>query len=377
LKCGTLVALQQASQMVQQHRERRTRRRHRRPTAAVLALCAVLAVIAVGGAIGVTIVARHGSSAPGQHSQPQNKRAETPKIEFAAALAPTRAVYRYSVIEGGAYTPDELAAAIQRDPLVAEHYRAIHAERVRAEVVEADRPVYVSYKRGNKIYWTAHTLLLRKGETILTDGVTQVRSRCGNCISLQPMLPTAEDGDKEPEAVELDALVPGPVPLQGGNALASIGQPPAAIGQSPFALEDVIAEGLIGGILDSPFVGSVGGIVPGTVDQGNPGGITFPDVSVPGLPDVPGIPGVPDVPGIPGVPGVPGDVPGNPPGQPPPVLVDLPPPFGPPVDPPKDFTPPNDLPPDSGPVPVPEPGTLFLVGSGALSLILRRLRSKE
>ena len=232
------------------------RRRHTRPgwrhrlTPEKLALYVVAAIIAVFSAVAVAIVATRADSQPGRNGQPPANQThdEKPAIEFAAALAPTREVYRYSVIEGGAHTPAELMAAINRDPVVADHYRSIDAEQVRAEIVDADRAVYVSYRRGDQIFWTSHKVTLRQGETILTDGVTQVRSRCGNCISLAPMLPVAED---EPEAAELDALAPAALALEGAN-------PPAA-GQSPFALEDVIAGSLVGGISRGMLAGNLSG----------------------------------------------------------------------------------------------------------------------
>ena len=373
--------------MLEQHLPGRTRqhrqRRHRRRKPVVFALCFVATVIAVFATAGIGIVLRRGITPPGPHSAPATspEKAQAPKIEFASALpptTPTRAVYKYSVIEGGAHSPNELAAAIERDPVVAGHYRAIHAERVRTETVDADRAVYVSYRRGDKIYWTSHKVTLRQGETILTDGSTQVRSRCGNCISLQPMLPTAED---EPDVAELDALVAAPV---SGGAKDSAG--PIA---PPFKVEDVIAGGLLGAgpAAAGPF-GSFGGNLGGTllgdeaasgsgggssgaINQVNPGGI-IPRFPVP--PPAGDIPSPGDLPG-------PGDVPGNPPADiPPVVLVNLPPPFGPPLDTPDtpgDF-PTNNLPPDTPttPVPTPEPGTMLLVGGG-LAALLRNTRSRS
>jgi len=46
---------------------------------------------------------------------------------------------------------------------------------------------------------------IHAGEPILTDGVTQIRARCGNCISYEPQLPTS---DAEPDVLEFEALAP-------------------------------------------------------------------------------------------------------------------------------------------------------------------------
>ena len=65
----------------------------------------------------------------------------------------------------------------------------------------------MSYRIGDTIYWTKKPLRLRRGEAILTDGVTEIRARCGNCLSLEPLLPTS---DEEPEPYEFEALLNDP-----------------------------------------------------------------------------------------------------------------------------------------------------------------------
>jgi hypothetical protein len=156
----------------------------------------------------------------------------------ADSVSPGRPVYQYSVVPGGTYTGDELIAAIENDRVVAAHYQTLDKTRLRKEVVPRDRYVHVSYRRGNNVLWTKKQVLLRKGETILTDGTTQVRTRCGNCISEQPLGPTAED---EPDTVEFDRLVDAPPPAPPEVALvhpatstpeatAAGFLPPAAVG---------------------------------------------------------------------------------------------------------------------------------------------------
>jgi hypothetical protein len=48
-----------------------------------------------------------------------------------------RPVYRYSVIPGGAYDPDELQDAIDSDPIVGAAYRDAAAAGVHTEVIPA------------------------------------------------------------------------------------------------------------------------------------------------------------------------------------------------------------------------------------------------
>jgi len=162
--------------------------------------------------------------------------------EFASG----RQSYRYSVVPGGTHNPDELRHAIKRDAVVAAHYANVDRTRLRTEVVPTDRYVHVSYRKGNEIFWTSKKVLLRKGETILTDGKTEIRARCGNCISEQPAGPTSAE---EPDVVEFDRLT---------DALPRATAPEVAL--VPPAKEDPLAAGATAGTptAGTPMV-SVGG----------------------------------------------------------------------------------------------------------------------
>jgi hypothetical protein len=111
------------------------------------------------------------------------------------------------VIPGGVVNQRELRDALTRDSVVAMHYRAVSVADVQVKHLTEDRLAYVSYRIGDKIYWTKKPLRLRRGEAILTDGVTEIRARCGNCLSLEPLLPTS---DEEPTPFEFDALLNDP-----------------------------------------------------------------------------------------------------------------------------------------------------------------------
>ena len=54
---------------------------------------------------------------------------------------------------------------------------------MRAVTLTAPRSAYVSYRRGDRTYWTRDRVWLKAGETVLTDGATTIRARCGNCVS--------------------------------------------------------------------------------------------------------------------------------------------------------------------------------------------------
>ena len=96
-----------------------------------------------------------------------------------------------SVIAGGADTAQELRNAVMADPVVAQHYSDFDLANVRRVTLNAPQLMYVSYRVGNKVFWTKRRLTLAKGETVLTDGRSMARTRCGNRVSALPVRPNA------------------------------------------------------------------------------------------------------------------------------------------------------------------------------------------
>ena len=112
-----------------------------------------------------------------------------------------RVVYPYSVVPGGVASREELRQAAEHDSVVSEHYSGFDYKRAR--IVEVDQPklVYLSYRRGDHIFWTRKQASLHKGEKLLTDGHITARTRCGNQVSV---LPQANTSPQEPTMAELD-----------------------------------------------------------------------------------------------------------------------------------------------------------------------------
>jgi hypothetical protein len=145
-----------------------------------------------------------------------------------------RAVYPYSVVPGGVESPEEVRSAIRQDRVVAEHYQGFKADRVRVETVEGPRLVHVSYRVGDRVYWTRKKVLLNRGEMVLSDGASLIRARCGNRISETPGPVSAA---AEPTEQTLNTPVaPAPLVLSPPSDHPVLGASPAELlaGQRPF-----------------------------------------------------------------------------------------------------------------------------------------------
>ncbi len=119
----------------------------------------------------------------------------------------TRKVYPFSIVPGGAENLDEAKRAMQ-DPANHANFADIDFTHLRQVKLKKNLSGYVSYRWGEKIYWTSKELTLRVGETVFTDGVHLVRGRCLNSYSPFPMLPIRPD---EPTEQVLDTPVEIPV----------------------------------------------------------------------------------------------------------------------------------------------------------------------
>ena len=120
--------------------------------------------------------------------------------------ASRRPVYPYSIVPGGVVSAADLRSAVTHDPVVAAHYAAFDLANARVVQVQEARSVYVSYRRGDDVFWTSKKLRLAVGETLITDGQHISRTRCGNQISDEPRMPVSLAGDPEPQM--LDTPVP-------------------------------------------------------------------------------------------------------------------------------------------------------------------------
>ncbi len=72
---------------------------------------------------------------------------------------------------------DELRDAIRLDAVVAAHYKDLDQSQLQVRTIAHDQYAYVSYRKGDAIYWTTNKVLLRQGETVMTDGAKLIRGK--------------------------------------------------------------------------------------------------------------------------------------------------------------------------------------------------------
>jgi hypothetical protein len=182
------------------------------------------------------------------------------------------------VIPGGVESAAELRNSVTRDPVIAKHYEDFYIERARVVRLSEDRPLYVSYRLGNNVFWSKKRFMLRKGETVITDGEHMARTRCGNRLAEAPTGPVM--------AVEPEFETAPPEEAQaiaGGPALAGAPFAPGEIPLTP-APTSVIppGSGFPGaGIIGSPGIPIAGGGSPSSPSTPVPPIIPPPPITTP------------------------------------------------------------------------------------------------
>jgi hypothetical protein len=243
---------------------RRPSRRHRRSQrirATFFICCGVLV-------LGFAVIALRHFSPSWLHAsrQPElNRQSEEASRDLLVATQQeamrdggNRPAYPYSVVPGGVRDGRELKWAAEHDPVVAAHYAGFDFDHARVVRLVLARTAYVSYRIGNKVYWTRHRVSLKKGETILTDGKIIARTRCANRVET---LPQQANAGIEPPYAKFDqpllpdtAIANPPVPYQS----SLLTPPQIGIPASPLTLYDPLSGGSFVPLSPPPLPGVCG-----------------------------------------------------------------------------------------------------------------------
>lgn len=204
-----------------------------------------------------------------------------------------RKIYPLSVIPGGAYSGEELARARRLDRVVEAHYSDFETGATTVRSLPQDTYFYVSYRKANRVFWTANRRRVPKGESVLCDGSHMARARCGNRLSEAPQLPIAA-GPQPTEAALNAPEMPGGIALPEAPLFAPVYDAPAmplgyprdrlfafptgATGASP------LAENFAPFAIPSPFmaVANLPFGAPGAAEITRPGGGSSPGGSTSG-----------------------------------------------------------------------------------------------
>lgn len=191
---------------------RRRTRRHRRNR--LLRRASLLLSVVVLGIGFSTIVLRHLSPSLFHVSRSTERGSQTfdPKHDLLLLTQQEtlreehRQVYPYSIVPGGVRDAQELKWAADHDPVVRAHYAGFDYDHARVVRLVLARTAFVSYRIGNKVYWTRRRIKLKKGETVLTDGKIMARTRCANRVEEVPQ--QANSSSEPPAAVFEEPVMP-------------------------------------------------------------------------------------------------------------------------------------------------------------------------
>jgi len=223
---------------------------------------------------------QRGTVAASSMSTSQHSSQPGPQVK--PASAGKRPVYPFSIVPGGVGSKEELKAAMDLDPLVADHYAGVDVGHLRPVMLARDTAAYVSFRKHGKVYWTSHKVLLARGERVFQGAAVGVRERCGNQVSEQPRTPVLPNPETEPTTEVLSTPVPQPATpglVASIPSLVSTGLHQAevadgvsqrmAVGNSTPGVFAAGSSG--GGVLEAGGGGGVGGTGGGSSGTGSGG----------------------------------------------------------------------------------------------------------
>lgn len=257
-------------------RHSRNRRIRRWLAAAAIGFCAALISTVALQYLSPSLFRAQQSTPPGFEQAELSRTRVVTLNQILSQAQPSidRPVYPYSVVPGGVEDAKELKWVAEHDPVVAAHYAGFDYDHARVVRLTLARTVYLSYRIGNRVYWTRHRVSLHKGEKVITDGRMTARGRCANRVeelpqqALSPGEPPAEKFDEPVRAGDGTAMRSPAVPFE--SALLERSQVPGLGAAGPLSLYNPFVGGSWVPIAPPPFPPGLCGAVKknGTVGTG-------------------------------------------------------------------------------------------------------------
>jgi hypothetical protein len=244
-------------------RRRRTRRHRRNRLVRHILVCVSLGALALGLSsialryLSPSLFRASNSTVPDRRAVEASRDLLLATQQQVLHTLDKRPVYPYSVVAGGVKDVSELKWAAEHDPVVAAHYAGFDYDHARVVRLVLARTAYISYRIGNKVYWTRHRVSLKKGETVITDGKITARTRCANRVEEIPQ--QAHSSSEPPPSKFEEPIAPAagtavanpPVPFQSTllnrPPLPSLGPAP------PLSLYDPLGGGTMVPIAPPPL----------------------------------------------------------------------------------------------------------------------------
>jgi len=186
-----------------------------------------------------------------------------------------RKVFPFSIVPGGTVSAGEVKAKVAADPVVRQHYANLNLGQLKPFRLSQPASAYLSYRIGNRVFWTTRRMYLKPGELLLSDGANLLRGRCGNRISTvpqHPILPGAEPTEATFDQPSYDVPV---FQALSEDALGQLGDSPLFKlpgNLPPPSLTDAAALPA-GSFAVAPPLGLIGGGFPGAwAEPRDPGG---------------------------------------------------------------------------------------------------------
>ena len=114
----------------------------------------------------------------------------------------------YYFLPGGILSVAQFRQSFLTDAALAAQFPDFNFSKAHFELLSKDTCAFVAYRVGTKFGWTRHCIMLRKNETVLTDGRYTLRVRCGNLISATTKIPLLPQGVQE--EIDTDEILPIP-----------------------------------------------------------------------------------------------------------------------------------------------------------------------